>query len=141
MVVQKKRKPNAPKATAIHAAQQSGNPNASWGAIDYAVLYYSVACYRTFDQLGDTESLRAARFAGDWSMEYPLWLRDEKTSEFPTRDIPGFGVRSSIFAIAIQSAYLVWVQKKAGNDISFPDSHFVRDALAGWDLAKIWKQD
>lgn len=107
-------------------------------ALHGALMFYSVSCYETFDKVGFERANEAADFCSTWAMEYPLYLRSEAKkgapSEFPKRDIPHFGERSSVFAIAVMSAFLVWSQKQSFPDAGFPESSMLSAALDGWNL-------
>ena len=75
-----------------------------------SVTFYSAGIYPRFDQMGFEAAKRAADFCGEWANEYPLWVRHTtgflaKKSEFPQREIPGFGERSSIYAMAVMAAF------------------------------------
>jgi len=97
-----------------------------------AVMFYAADCYGRFATLTPAQAQEAADFASERSGEYPLWQRDKK-GRFPTYDVPYFGPRSSIYLIALMSAYLVWAQKQAGID-SLPGSPLLRAALDGYAL-------
>jgi len=103
-------------------------------ALLMALTLYSVAIYKRFSEVGDAAARQAAQAAGDWSLEYPLWMHDGKR-EFPKRELPHFGERSSIFAIAVQGAYLVWTQKQLGNPL--PDSCILKACEEGWNFWKL----
>ena len=97
-----------------------------------AIMYYSAACYPIFDQIGDDKAKEAANFCSQKSQEYPLWMRNKK-GKFPEYDVPHFGKRSSVFCIAVMSAYMIWQQRKAGIT-EFPASVFLDAANMGWGL-------
>lgn len=102
-----------------------------------SVTFYSAGIYPRFDQMGFEAAKQAADFCGEWANEYPLWIRHTtgflaKKSEFPQREIPGFGERSSIYAMAVMAAFLVWTQRKAGNEL--PGSELLEAADWGYKL-------
>jgi hypothetical protein len=97
-----------------------------------AVMFSSVGCYRRFATLTPAQAQEAADFASARSQEYPLWQRDAK-GEFPTYEVPHFGKRSSVYLIALMSAYLVWMQKQAGVALVAP-TPLLRAALDGYAL-------
>lgn len=105
-------------------------------ALHGAVCFYAASCYPRFEQIGDSRARLAADFCSNWAQEYPLWMRDDKTHEFPRREIPDFGSKSSVFALALMSAFLVWIQEyKAGNDLGYVTSPLIsaaRDGLTLW---------
>ncbi len=102
-------------------------------ALEMPLIWYSQSCYPIFETIDEAAARASADFCSAWAMEYPLWMRDEH-GKFPTRDIPGFGVKSSVFAIAVVSSYLVWTQKKAGCPL--PDSPLLQACETGY---KTWR--
>jgi hypothetical protein len=102
-------------------------------AMHGAIMFFSVSCYRQFATLTPAQCQEAADFASEQAQRYPLWMRDGKTGEFPQVDVPHFGTRSSVYLMAIMSAYLVWSQKKAGVE-SMPDSPLLDAAVMGYRL-------
>ena len=101
-----------------------------------SIIFNSVACYGVFDRLGFEKAKEAADACAEHSLRYPLWMRNEK-GVFPTFDIPHFGPRSSVFCIAIQTAFLVWVYK--GKDL--PSGPLMSAALDGYRLYKLEKKE
>lgn len=101
-------------------------------ALPGAITFYSAACYPIFDQIGEDKAREAADFCSQKSQEYPLWMRDKK-GKFPEYDVPHFDKRSSVFCIAIMSAYLIWRQRKAGIT-EYPSSTFLDAANMGYML-------
>jgi len=116
-------------------AEQSKSRKAEYcdPAMYGAITFDSVSCYEIFERVGFAAAKLAADAAGEASLRCPLWQRDAK-GKFPEFVIPGFGRRSSIYVIAIQAAFLVWTQVKAGNPL--PESVFLKAALEGH---KLWK--
>lgn len=109
-------------------------------ALHGAICFYANSCYPRFEELGYDRAKLSAEFCSTWAQEYPLWLRDDKTHEFPRRDIPGFGVRSSVFAMALAAAFLVWAQAKAGDNLAYtygsPLLDAARDGFTLWQGQK-----
>lgn len=108
-----------------------------------SITFYSAGIYPKFEQMGYAEAQKAANFCSDWSNEYPLWTPQTtgffaKKSGFPTREIPGFGERSSVYAMAVMAAFLVWTQRTAGNEL--PSSEMLEAADAGYKLCYGWKE-
>ena len=101
-------------------------------AMTGALTFFSVSCYERFATLTPAQCQEAADFASARSGEYPLWMRGKK-GEFPQYDVPHFGTRSSVYLIALMSAFLVWSQKKAGIE-TMPDSPLLDAALMGYKL-------
>ena len=99
--------------------------------LHFAVLYYAICCYEMFDELGDAAAREAADFCQAWSLEQPLWMRNKK-GQFDKRVVPHLGAQSSVCAMAVIAAYLVWRQKQVGNPI--PDESLLQAADAGYTL-------
>lgn len=97
-----------------------------------AVMFNSADCYGRFAALTPEHALEAADFASEQSQRYPLWQRDAR-GEFPTYEVPHFGKRSSVYLIALMSAYLVWMQKQAGIQ-TMPLTPLLRAAMDGYAL-------
>ena len=97
-----------------------------------AVMFHAAACYPILDRLTPEQAKEAAEFAGEQSLRYPLWQRNNR-GEFPTYDVPHLGPRSSIFLIALMSACLVWSQKRAGID-PVPQTPLMKAATDGYAL-------
>lgn len=102
-------------------------------AMTGAILFNSADCYGRFAKLTPKQAREAADFASEQSQRYPLWQRDAKTRQFPTYDVPHFGKRSSVYLMALMSAYLVWVQKRAGIEV-VAQTPLVRAAMDGYAL-------
>ncbi len=98
-----------------------------------AILFDSAHCYSVLATLTPEQAKEAADFASEQSLRCPLWERDAKTHQFPIYDVPYFGKRSSIYLIALMSAYLVWMQKQAGIQ-TMPQTPLVQAALDGYTL-------
>lgn len=101
-------------------------------ALTGAITFYSVGCYERFMELTGDQAQEAMDFAQEQSMVYPLWQRNEK-GEFPQYDVPHFGIRSSVWLMALMSAWLVWMQKGAGIEL-LPDSPLLKAAECGYTL-------
>jgi hypothetical protein len=112
----------------VSAKQPSESKHQPDPAMHGAILFYAADCYPRFEQLGPDGAKAALEACSKWSMEYPLHLRDG--ADFPKREIPGFGLRSSIYAMALMSAYLVWACKNK----NLPDSPLLKAASDGYAL-------
>lgn len=109
-----------------------------------AMTFYAASCYDRFEQIGFDKAKAAADFCSQWSMEYPLFLREAKTKDFPHKDIPEFGDRSSIYAMALMTAFIVWLQIKAHGLAAtekmireMENSQLLQAALSGLMFAKV----
>jgi hypothetical protein len=133
-----KQKPAKTKKAQVNKPIPATDP-AMFGAI----MAYSTSAYQVFNRLTWEQCQEAVNACSQFSLEYPLHLRD-KSGEFPKRDIPHFGERSSINCMAIMSAWLVWTQKVLW-DNPLPESPLLgatKDGLALWDkkeLSPYWK--
>lgn len=108
-----------------------------------AIIFYSVSCFQIFNHLTYEQGQEAASAASEASQRNPLYLRNKK-GNFDQYDIPHFGKRSSVYVMAILSAWIVWVQKKiCGNPL--PSSPLLEASGNGLvlfddkDLSDYWK--
>lgn len=108
-------------------------------AMEMALMWYSCDIFNKFDALGDEKAKIAADFASKWSLEYPLWLREKDKKEFPQRDIPGFGKKSSVYAMAMMAAWLVWAMRDKPETYlaAAGDNGFVKAAKQGYLMYKM----
>ena len=97
-----------------------------------AILFNSADCFAVFAKLTPEQAKEAAEFASEQSQRYPLWQRNAK-GKFPEFDVPHFGKRSSVYLIALMSAYLIWAQKQAGIE-PVPTTPLMRAALDGYAM-------
>ena len=102
-------------------------------ALYQAVMWISVGIYPQFEAMGEKKAREAVDFCSEWSEHLPLFLH--KGNDFDQREIPGFGVRSSVYGMAVMSAFVVWVQKKAGNEL--PTSPLLEACETGYNLWKL----
>jgi hypothetical protein len=107
-------------------------------ALKSALMWYACSIYPVFERIGAEQTLLTAQAAADWSLEYPLWMKDEH-GRFPTRDLPHFGVRSSVFAIAVQASYLVWTLKQLDSPLPV-DSDFLKACAEGYQMYVLFKR-
>jgi hypothetical protein len=103
-------------------------------ALHSCLLAYSASIYPHFESIGEACSREAANFCSQWVQETPL-CRDPSGS-FPERDIPHLGKRSVIYAVAVMTAFLVWMQKNQ----NLPQSPLLKAASEGYILYKALKQ-
>ncbi len=94
-----------------------------------AIQFYSAFCYPIFEQIGFSKAKQSADFCSEWSLHEPLWMQDSH-GVFPKMAIPNFGEQSSIYAMAIMGAFIVWQQKGK----SIPDSELLRACENGYGL-------
>jgi len=111
-------------------------------ALTAAIMFYSASCFSVFNHLTFKQCQKAAEAAGEASQRSPLWMRNAK-GEFDQYDIPYFGKRSSVYVMAIMSAWLVWIQKKIYG-YPLPDSPLLAAsvdglALFGEQLSDYWQ--
>jgi tryptophan-rich sensory protein len=99
-------------------------------ALLISIQFYAASLYPKFEGLGFEKSKEAANACSQWSLEEPLWMIPNKK-----REIVHLGKVTSIYALAVISAFLVWTQKKIGNSI--PDSPMLLAAADGWELYKL----
>ena len=99
-----------------------------------AVMFNAASCYEVFARLTPEQAKEAADFASEQSQRYPLWQRDAE-GQFPTFEVPHFGKRSSVYLMALLSAYLVWAQKRAGIE-PVPATPLMRAARDGYAAYK-----
>ena len=102
-------------------------------ALHGTLMYYACACYPKFEALGFAQAKEAADAASAASQEQPLLVADKK-GKFPTLTLPHFGEVSGPKAVAVMSAFLVWVCK--GENL--PDSSMLRAAHDGYLM---WKME
>lgn len=108
-----------------------------------AIMFYSVSCFQTFNHLTYEQGQEAALAASEASQRNPLWMRNAK-GNFDQYNIPHFGMRSSVYVMAILSAWLVWMQKEIyGNPL--PSSPLLEASENGLglfndkDLTDYWR--
>ncbi len=83
-----------------------------------------------FDRTGEAAAREAVDFCQKWSFEEPLWLPNKK-GQFSQKEIPHLGKRSSIFAIAVLAAFLVWSQK-GERQPAFESERWLQICYEGW---------
>ena len=96
-------------------------------ALHGTIMFYACACYPRFEALGYAQAQEAADAASAACQEQPLLMADRK-GKFPTVSLPYFGEVSGPKAIAVMSAFLVWVCK--GENL--PDSPMLKAAHDGY---------
>lgn len=101
-------------------------------ALTGAIMFYSASCFSVFNRLTFEQCQEAAEAAGEAAQHDPLWMRNKK-GEFDQYDIPHFGKRSSVYVMAIMSAWLVWIQKKIYG-YQLPDSPLLAASVSGLAL-------
>ena len=97
-------------------------------AMHGSITFYSASIYPVFDQIGPDAAREAAQAAGSFMAECAPYK--DKKGNLPKRDIPHFGERSIIYAIALSTAYLAWTFK--GRNL--PDSPLLDAAMDGYRL-------
>ena len=110
-------------------------------ALAGSIMFYSMSCCARFETIGEDKAEAAAHFCAQWSLEYPLWARG-KDGAFPKREIPGFESRSSVFAVAVMTSYLVWSIRKQSNGLQGLQSLFKTNPMlaAANDGYEMWQQ-
>jgi len=109
-----------------------------------AVRFYSASCYSVFNQLTIKQGQEAAEAAGEAAEHAPLWMPNKK-GEFDQYEIPHFGKRSSVYVMAIMSAWIVWLHKKIYEQPYLPSSPLLaasQDGLALFNepLSEYWEK-
>ena len=100
-------------------------------ALTGCVMWYSVNIYRRLGELTKAQITEAMDAAGEACNQKPLWMTGDQTFT-----IPHFGAKSGPWIIALMSAYVVWTQKKAGEEY-LPDSPLLEAAALGWQLYQL----
>lgn len=110
-------------------------------AIAPMIQFYACSIYPVFEQIGYDQSLEAAQACSEFSLEYPLLMRETKgknKNKFPKRYIPYFGECTGPYCVALLSAFLVWSQHLTqGDHVELPGSAMLEAAQDGWDLYKM----
>ena len=130
--------PPAPDSPTDSAMWGSTANDFSSGAWPMTLFWYSQSFYNVIQSLGYDKAKEIAEAAGNFSLEYPLWMTDEKKGGFKQFDLPHIGEKSGPYLIAVQGAFLVWTQKQL-TDNPMPDSPILKaceDGLRAWRLLK-----
>lgn len=112
-----------------------GFDSGTWQGI---LFWYSMSFYDIIQSLGFDKAKEIAEAAGNYSLEYPLWVVDKKVNEFKQFTLPYIGEKSGPYLIAIQGAFIVWTQEQVTNN-SLPDSPILKaceDGLRAWKLLR-----